>query len=311
MYQLIVPAFKFALYVVEQQNTKFKNNSQNNTIVCHADAYEVEEGGSITFYRTGYRLSDSSQKKIKIPVLSYPAGKWEACLLLDNNGNPSVFNSSGDTIDSPIPSGTSNQSNKQHISRTTNDYDSPDDLDNLEADFSNNQTHQQGSSRGSTSLPTPSPHSWNNHQSNSLMNTISSLIPGVGNQHNTEEFKKAKNDFVESQIKEHVKNLSDKFDMQKFLIIINKESRALNLGKITETDVDWTASTLIRNKVILTKYFIDPHMQKILSLDIKDILKRQWEGKMGPIIQVLREREDTKNILAIDLAVWMVQNRFE
>lgn len=311
MYQLIVPAFKFALYVVEQQNTKFKNNSPNNSIVCHADAYEVEEGGSITFYRTGYRIGDSQKKKIKIPVLSYPAGKWEACLLLDNHGNPSVFSSSGDNIGVQVPSSNSNHSNKQPSSRSMDDQDISDDLDSLDTDFSNSQTYQQGSSRGSTSLPTPSPNSWNNNSSNSIMNAISSLIPGVGNQHTTEEFKKAKNDFVESQIKEHVKNLSDKFDMQKFLIIINKESRALNLGKITETDIDWTASTLIRNKVILTKYFIDPHMQKILSLDIKDILKRQWEGKMGPIIQVLREREDTKNILAIDLAVWMVQNRFE
>lgn len=310
MYQLTVPAFKFVLYTVDQnQNNKFKNNIQNNNIICYADAYEVEEGGAITFYRTGYRMSDSQKKKIKIPVLSYPSGKWEACLLLDKNDTPYVSSSSGEVIDTPISSGNlhNHSSHKSHSTKSS----SEDNNDNMEDELEAlSQNHHQGGTRSSTTHPTPSP--WNNgNQNNSIMSALSSFLPGIGNQNNTEEFKKAKNDFIESQIKDYVKTLNEKFDMQKFLIVINKESRVQNLGKITETDVDWTASTLIRNKVILTKYFIDPQMQKVLSLDIKDILKRQWEGKMAPIIQVLREREETKNILAIDLAVWMVQNRFE
>jgi hypothetical protein len=39
-------------------------------------------------------------------------------------------------------------------------------------------------------------------------------------------------------------------------------------------------------------------------------MKRQWEGKMAPILQILQEREETKNATAIDLAVWMVQNNY-
>ena len=113
-----------------------------------------------------------------------------------------------------------------------------------------------------------------------------------------------------SFIKDYVK-YNPIFNLEEMVAVANKEARSKNLGKFSETDIIWVASNLIREKSVQTRKFVEPVIQKNLSHMLPDIMRRQWSGKMGPILQVLEEREETKNVTAIDLAVWMVQNNFE
>ena len=58
----------------------------------------------------------------------------------------------------------------------------------------------------------------------------------------------------------------------------------------------------------MVKKFFDPIIQKNISLILPDIMKLHWDGKMIPILQILQDKEESKNATAIDLSVWMVQN---
>lgn len=296
--QLITPKLRFALYLVDQ--TKFKNNQQGSYVVCYADTYEIKEDGSITFFQTGNLKIDGQNKKVKVPAISYPNGKWEACVLIGDNGSYPIFSGKVENIETLNPSPV-----QAKIHQSSN---SP-----LQNNNSNDELDMFDHSNDNSSNPPWKNNNNNNYNSNNVSTMGMNNMPGVG-QNNTAEFKKVKNDFLEQQIKEYLRdvlNNDEKFDIPSFQTYANKEARNKNIGKISETDIEWVASNLIRDKAVLTRYFADTGIQKILSLDLKDLMKRQWAGKMGPILQVLKEKEATKNVTAIDIAVWMVQNKFE
>lgn len=324
-YQLLPPKFKFALFLLELN--KFKSNQQTGqATICHADIYEIQTDGSIIFYQTGL-LGD---KKVKVPVLVYPQGKWEACVLMDDNNSYPVFNGKGHfdfshiqnthshkqthtQIQTPTNNNNSNSegddNSNNHGLITSSIKDGSDDLDDL-ADFlggntgTANNTHntqnQHYSSQQNPNVSMPG-------LSHNNINNANSSMPGVAQ--NTAEFKKAKSDYLEAMIKDYVKS-NTMFDINAFQTFVNKDSKGRAL-KINETDIEWTSSNLIREKSVLARKFSDPTFQKTLALILPDIMRRQWSGKMGPILQILQDREETKNANAIDLAVWMSQNNFE
>lgn len=395
MYQLIAPKMRFSVVLTENPNrpkyNQYNNNSaNNNSHVCYADSYDIKADGSLTFYQTAILIGQ--EKKVKVPVMTYPNGKWDACVLIADDGSYPIFTGKGvlisdeDITSQPYHAPTVfKEAAHKEVREETSSMERPEAVEDSEVDdeprrgfnpnaqavvieaehpASENQdafsmldsefdlptekTQSNGSNHGGTggfnrhapaqvreNFNTP----WHTTQQEShtqsgnqqppqpmpFQSGNSHMAPQVGQGHigqqphmtipgmnpqNTADFKKAKNDFIETQIKEHLRS-NDKFELQSFLVIINKESRQKNFGRISEADVEWIATRLIRDKVVLTKYFVNPVMQKTLSLDVKDILRRQWNGKMGPILQVLKERENTKNVTAIDLAVWMVQNKFE
>ena len=91
MYQLSTPSFRFVVFLIEE--VRFKNSNgqgqQNQTqTTCYADTYEVNADGSITFYQIGI----NSGKRVKVPVLTYPHGKWTGIVLADDNNQFPVFN---------------------------------------------------------------------------------------------------------------------------------------------------------------------------------------------------------------------------
>lgn len=308
MYKLNPPKFKFAIYVIE--HSKFKpNTTQSGQTLCYADSYEISADGAITFFQIGTSLIDN--KKIKIPVLSYPRGKWETCILVDDNNQLPVFtpNSQGVMIKSNY-SNAPTQQNIPVISPTTEETEKPmtiqkennNEMDDLENLFGNQIQNNQNNFENDTNY-----NNWHSNKGQNPIN-INNAIPGV-NQHNPDEYKKKKNDFLEKRIKEYIK-YEDRFDIDAFLSSVQQEAKIKDIGKISEIDVTWTASTLIRNKSVLARKFSEPLMQKTLAIILPDIMRRQWNGKMGPILQVLQDREETKNADAIDLAVWMAQNGF-
>lgn len=298
MYQLVPPPFRFALYLVDQ--SKFKNNQGQYTI-CYAHSYEIQPDGSIIFFQLATTLDN---KKTKIPTLAYPSGKWEACVLLDDKNQSPIFSGKGsfdgNHVTQPTHQTVSLPPNNYIPSKpnVTNNEDENDEF-NLNGLSDDTTTHQ--SSHHSTPWHKTNPNHSNN---NAIPNTS---MPGIAQ--TTADFKKAKNDYLEIQIKEYVK-LNSSFKVSDFQTFLSKDSQSRSL-KINETDIEWIASNLIREKNVLSRKFSEATIQKTLAIILPDIMRRQWSGKMGPIIQVLQEREETKNVTAIDLAVWMVQNGFE
>ena len=285
--QLIKPRLKFGIYLVE--NAKFNSQkSASQPHLCFAETYEIQPDGSIIFYQIG----KADDKKVKVPVLSYPHGKWEACVLIDDNNDFPVFNQKASYI-RPTQSNSSHAHQESHQREQpfsmpihqmnqSKTVESSDDLTSLDQAFSNVNS-------GFNSTPA----SYGN-------------IPGINN---NQDFKKQKEAWLENEIKSYAKN-NDLFLVEDFLDYL-KSNPEYKTYKPQESETIWSCSKLIRAKQVMSKKFFDMQLQKTLNLILPDIMKRQWDGKMAPILQVLQDREDTKNATAIDLAVWMVQNNFE
>ena len=350
--QFIRPKYRFALYIIEPQKTtgNYQNKAATQATICHADSFESKEDGSIVFYHTAL----SEGKKWKVPVLSYPRGKWEVCIMIDNANNYPVFTGAGNFVDTPVSSGNNNSGSnnikppqpmmistpvEQVIEQSTTDnntapfdidpprtdisrdpsrneqrnYSGDDDMNSLENLFSSDDdsaksssSNGSGSNNFSGNYPQPSPYQQQAQAPGFGSNPMN--VPGVSQGNDAKEFKKQKNDWLETQIKEYSRN--NQFDIEAFLKSIGKDQKA-KVFRINETDVVWSASSLIRDKSVLARKFSDPVTQKTLALKLPDIMRRQWGGKMGPILQILQELEETKNANAIDLAVWMVLTGFE
>lgn len=293
MFQFVRPKFRFGLFLVDSNKYHFnKSNNQNShlPVVCHADTYEIKEDGSIIFYQT---IKTTDDKKFKVPVLSYPHGKWDACVLLDDNNDFPVFK--GNHI--VMQQGVDQFGDNSQIGDDINDISQQlsDNFSQSIAEknyFSNNVQNQQ--------------HTISQHQGHGQTTGLG--MPGITNQHNPQEFKRQKEDWIENEIKQYLKEI-EQFEIEKFLSFAHKKPQNKTF-KLTETDVIWSSSKLIRGKNVMSRQFSDPNTQKTLSLILPDIMKRQWDGKMAPILQILQEREETKNATAIDLAVWMVQNNY-
>lgn len=274
MAQLIPSRFKFALYFIDSKNQQVKYNNTNNNnqnqqyTICYADSYEINTSGAIIFYQI---FMGDDGKKFKIPVLSYPQGKWEGCVLLDNNHEFPVFKPS---------------SHNSYILENEKKTESED----VELSNSGNSTVAKSNIL------------------QQLAQTLNIQMPGIQNNNNPQEYKKQKEEWLENEIKQYLKN-EEFFEINKFLYFIQKNSQSKHF-KPNETDVIWSCSKLIRSKNVISRKFYEPTIQKTLSLILPDIMKRQWDGKMAPILQTLQEREETKNVNAIDLAVWMSQNNY-
>jgi hypothetical protein len=264
MYQLIKPRFKFTLYII-------KNQKDIQPLVCFAEAYDIKEDGSIIFYQIG---KTSEDKKIKIPVLAYPNGKWDSCILMNNDNFPVFDNSSTENI---VINKSKNEVSNSIIPAETNskiELKKEDDFDDLDM-FANEQTE--------------------------------SPFPSIVENNNPQEFKRLKTDWLEKLIQDFTKN-SD-FSLEAFSSFIIKDTH-FQTFKPNETDIVWTAAKLIGDKMVLPRKFSNLILQKQLALILPGIMKRQWDGKMHPILDVLQEREETKTATAIDLAVWMAQNHW-
>jgi hypothetical protein len=279
MYQLLPAKFRFALFLIEQSSYR-NNTTVGEPTICYADTYDIKDDGSIIFYQTG--ISPAENKRVKIPVAVYPHGKWEACILINDQDQYPIFQNN--TPNTHVNHGKNQEVKpaiiqQEHIQATIDNEDELDSLTNL---FDNKPIAQV----------TPQ---------QPLIN--SSIQP------NSPEFKKLKTEFLEVQIKEYIKQNAH-FHLNEFEDFLS-HNHQFEIFKINETDILWTASTLIRDKLVLARKFSDPLIQKTLALILPDIMRRQWTGKIGPIIQILTDREETKYVNAIDLAVWMIQTGFE
>jgi len=318
MSQMSPPKFKFVLYLDNSKTYINKGQQQvqsvaPSSVVCFADTFDVSSDGSIVFYQTLI----AGDKKFKVPVLSYPNGKWHGCVLLDDANEFPVFKGGGrrnNSSPSPMPMSdigvpSLNSSDNSEDYNSSNETSS-DDLSQLNDSFGSGSDNNNNSN-GHIYQNTPGQTQY--HPNQGMPNPVFAnnnglAMPGIITGSNPQEFKKQKEDWIESEIKQYSKDVA-LFNINEFLSYIGKKAQNKTY-KTTETDVIWACSKLIRNKAIISRKFAEPNIQKILALILPDIMKRQWEGKMAPILQVLQEKEETKNVTAIDLAVWMVQNNY-
>lgn len=276
------PKFKFCLFLVDAEKKKV------NQTICMAESYEIQQDGSIVFYQIAMR----NEKSFKVPVLAYPRGKWEACILVDDNNEYPVFSKSAHFSAPQVPtqnpqpvinSSSSNGSNTINTNTSQSSNSSiPEDFDELDS-FSNTSSLNNGS------MGNPG------------------TIPGVSQMNNPQEFKKLKAEWLEKLIIEYTK--SQDFNIIQFMKSIANDSQ-LKTFKPTETDIIWIAAALIQNRMVLNRKFSNPMIQKQFDLILPSIMKRLWDGKMTPILTTLQEKEETKDANAIDLAVWMARNNY-
>lgn len=297
---LLKPKFRFCLFLVDTEKKKI------NQTICMAESYEIQQDGSIVFYQIGSK----NDKHIKVPVLAYPKGKWEACILLDDNNEYPVFSQSSHFAPPQVPSQnivnnnnnfnsqTTQQNNNQTSNNVSNELNDLSELNDFTSS-TNNYTSSNNSYVSSNNSYT-SPNNISN-------NANPAMIPGISQMNNPQEFKKMKTEWLEKAIMEYTK--TQDFNVISFMKYLANDSQ-LKTYKPSENDIIWTAASLIQNKLVLTRKFSNPIIQKHFDLMLPNIMKRLWDGKMTPILTTLQEKEETKDANAIDLAVWMAKNNY-
>lgn len=278
------PKFKFCLFLVDNEKKKV------NQTICMAESYEIQQDGSIIFYQIAIR----NEKSIKVPVLAYPRGKWEACILVDDNNEYPVFSKNSHFTAPQVPMQNTQPVNNNNTSNavSSNTAQNNINVNNLESDDDFNELD---------ALNNP------NNSNNNVFMGNPGMIPGVSQMNNPQEFKKLKTEWLEKLIMDYTK--SQDFNIIQFMKSISNDSQ-LKTFKPTESDITWTAASLIQNRMVLNRKFSNPMIQKQFDLILPSIMKRLWDGKMTPILTTLQEKEETKDANAIDLAVWMARNNY-
>lgn len=267
MYQLLQPKFKYTLFVDSESNNFI---SDDNKLICFADSYEIKEDGSITFYQTGLTNED---KKFKLPVLSYPHGKWFNCAFLDVNDNYPIFNelAQEEYLQEQEPP----EQEQSVISRPVK----PIKIDEEES-------------------------------INSMFNMLDDIPKDTINIKNLppNEFKEKKGEWIFDLTGSYLKSVN-RFDIEDFMQKLQSD-KLYDIFNVDQDEVVWIISNFIRDKMISPRKFSTPEIQKVFGFILKEIMKRQWEGKVSSILDILHDKEETQYVDAIDLAVWMVQNGY-
>lgn len=130
-------------------------------------------------------------------------------------------------------------------------------------------------------------------------------IPGVnlGN-NNLNDYKKQKQETIIQVLQEFFTNQS-LFSIEPFLLMLNKN----RTPKFSEEDVSWAVVAVIKAKTMTPNRFINVKMQRILDRELPPIVKRHWDNKMNPILEILQDRSETKDVSPIDLVVWLAINK--
>ena len=286
------PKLRYCLFLLDNDKKKI------NQTMCMAESYEIQYDGSIIFYQIGIK----NEKQMKVPVLAYPSGKWEACILVDDNNDYPVFSHTSHFSAPPVPmqavqsvAQNNSQNTKQSVKQNIVSNDDFDDLDS----FSNSENNQNNSNQSTTT---------NNNVNNNVNFSVPGMIPGVSQMNNPQEYKKMKSEWLEKHIIDFSK--TQDFNIIQFMQHISNDSQ-LKTFKPTENDIIWAAASLIQDRMVLHRKFSNPHIQKQFDfVDLRGIMKRFWDGKLTPILTTLQEKEETKDANAIDLAVWIAKNNY-
>lgn len=109
---------------------------------------------------------------------------------------------------------------------------------------------------------------------------------------------------IESELKRYITGVAS-FDIDLFM----KHLQSTGVGA-KETEVQWAVSGLLKKKQIQIQKFLQPDKIKTLDIHAQNLVRRQWDGKIKNIYDVLKDREETKNVSIIDLTVWLLKNQY-
>lgn len=280
---------------LSNQNTRQK--PEPNKVTIYADGFEIKEDGSLVFYQ----VSNKENKLVKISVLAYPNGKWETCLLLNSQGNFAAFctqssfsNTALGSISSSVPTHSASSQDNSSLAPWEDSYDNS-------AQTSPTPT-QYGQSMPSEYIDTGANNGINNNLN----------IPGMPS---VVDMRKVKADVIEQEIKRFLQENADSdsdFSVSSFIRFASPSARAQKIT-LTESDVQWTLVSLLRRGKITARKFLPLETRNLLDMYLPAVLKRHWSGaqsKLASILEILQERDETKNITQLDLAAWLAANHY-
>lgn len=281
MIKLSSPQFEYIITIYEQQSNPYNKSELKDklvTTICKADIYEVGESGDITFYVIGQDIVSEDPKdikRIKIPILSYPKGMWNICVLSVNGKNIA--------FDSKIANNTT-------FSQLNND--------------TNEHEGNQNSSQTITNMGQGVTYNNKNNQQQP-----SNYIPGMNPNSNVDinEINRRKQSFLESELREYIKH-EEIFNQDKFMSIIKKKENEKDLF-FTETDISWIILKILRNRSIAYKKFTDEDTIKLLDLHLPRLFKTHGTSKIQPILDMLKNQRETQHVSIIELGAWMAKNK--
>ena len=117
--------------------------------------------------------------------------------------------------------------------------------------------------------------------------------------------KKAKEEALEAFLVSYLKTVNN-FSLLNFMMAVDGQLPF----KVKEEDVSWAVGNILKNRIATPQKFIVREAQRVLDMHAPGIIKRHWVGKMSPIMDILQEKDETRNISQIDLAVWLSLNGY-
>ena len=132
-------------------------------------------------------------------------------------------------------------------------------------------------------------------------------VPGFQSNNNI-DYKRVKSQFIESELRSYLIE-NAKFNLAEFskhLTIANR-ARAEKVS-YSDSDIQWIVSNMIKNNQVSAQKFVNPEIKQVLDLILPAIVRRHWDGRMSTIQQILQDKDETKNVSTIDLAVWLAIN---
>ena len=253
-------------------------------IVCFADTYDIKPDGSLLFWGRLRMGKEGAGKIVNVPTLSYAPGKWEGVTL-----------SWGDELPAFVRAVSGN-----------NEV-APANMGSISSDLSNSvpPLHTPAHNPGSS----PNYPSNNNIQSGQAGNYYrpNSTIPGFDSKQR-EEWEKERAAAVGKALNAWFQK-HDRFPgTTQFLKQIPELLKGESFPKMNDDDFEWAVVSLLKKKMYPVIKFQSKDIYRFLDFNLPGIIKRHGGGKLSPLLNMLRDLEETKNVGPIDLVVWMINN---
>ncbi len=258
-------------------------------IICFADTYDIKPDGSLLFWGRLRMGKEGASKIVNVPTLSYAPGKWEGVTL-----------SWGDEMPAFVRAVAGNNE-ESHPGKGSVSSDLSNSVAPLHA-----QANNTSLSPSSSSPTYPSNNNVQGGQSGNYYRP-SSTIPGFDSKQR-EEWEKERAAAVGKALNAWFQK-NDRFPgTTQFLKQIPELLKGEPFPKMVEEDFEWAVVSLLKKKMYPVIKFQSKEIYRFIDLNLPGIIKRHGAGKLSPLLNMLRDLEETKNVGPIDLVVWMINN---
>lgn len=123
-----------------------------------------------------------------------------------------------------------------------------------------------------------------------------------------QELKIKKDKIIEKTILQYCSKY-DNFNPNNLFKLLSNNTTAKPYG-ISENDIIWVATKMIKNYEVNVDKFSSVDIQNRLNFFLPGLMTLHWDGSMGNMYSVISEIPQLKDIILIDLAVWLVNNNY-